>query len=368
MSDSSSSSDAQLDALEQQAVGAPRRGGHLLIWLLLGALVLVIAYFAYRWWRHRGPANTPNTPCAAPCTPGYTCVNGACVQAHSSCSTCASNADCPACMQCTGGRCTPLANCCAGQTCAPNQYCDGTQCKFSPLCCNANADCGAGNACDTVTGQCIAQPEYNQGGAGGCVRDFGTWVWSQQPTRERGALGTSNGQWICQCDNPVLYNGGINGNGCSPLVQYTLCNASNLASGGAGVNADVLPASQVPAFSAYKYADAPVMIARGTESAPEPATGGQCPCAAGWGGSTCTQNQSCSGNGTWNASTQQCQCNSNINCDGNGNCYGYTGANCETYCAEYGTPCLQANGTKLPCCAANDTCRQCGEAVCCYGQ
>jgi hypothetical protein len=113
------------------------------------------------------------------------------------------------------------------------------------------------------------------------------------------------------------------------VASSTLCTTAGLDT------TQLMPASQVGAFSTYGWGDQPVLINRTTASAavPSPIAGGQCPCRAGWGGGTCSNDQNCGPNGQFingACSCYVCQVDENY---GGPLTYGWRGARCDQrYC------------------------------------
>nr|UMO78525.1 hypothetical protein [Pandoravirus belohorizontensis] len=318
-----------LDALVQEQLEqdrrlqSSRRTGVIAAVVLVAVLALV-GIAVWLWGRrgtNGGGGNNPTNPddCTPPCGSGTVCIDKQCKANTLACTT---DAQCGACMTCVAGACTPKASCCGGVTCGAGQTCDAktNTCVYVKGYCSADHPCGSGFVCDTAKSACIAEPPYGPGTgphASGCVRGFGNWVATRDPA-------TGDAVWACSCVNGSLYDPG---HGCSPLADQTVCTAANLDP------AALVPASKVKAFADYGWGDHPVLINPSTagDAVPSPLGGGVCPCKSGWGGGTCTTDQSCSGNGRWTGDTTGCACFSCHNSGGeeNGATYRWTGGRCD---------------------------------------
>lgn len=313
-----------LEQLAQQQLEAQQRqqrsGGRwvlvaVVLSLVVGAIAALI--YAYRSRQNNNNGGGPTRLCNPPCGSGDVCVDGTC---KTSAIGCTSAAQCGTCSTCTGGSCKPIPRCCGGSTCSHGQTCNTTTntCQYVAGYCDANRPCPPGYVCDTVKNTCIAQPRYGPGtGGGGCIEGFGTWVATRDPS-------TGDAVWACSCVNGAIYNPKY---GCSPLTNETVCTPNNL-------DPNVLvSASQVPAFSAFGWGNSPVLLNPSSinDPVPSPLGGGQCPCRSGWGGGTCTYDQSCSGNGRWTGANTGCACYSCSNSGGseNGATYRWTGSQCD---------------------------------------
>ncbi|WBR14546.1 Flil-like domain-containing protein [Pandoravirus kuranda] len=334
-----------IEALVQQQLAAaepkPRR------WPIVLAVAFVLALVAAGVWyffiRKRPPPVNPSNPadCNPPCTGTQVCIDKVCKDTALSCTT---DAQCGTCTTCVAGVCTPKASCCGGVTCAAGQTCDTktNTCVYTKGYCDANRACPPGSACDPSKNTCIAQPPYGPDSGKGCFEGFGAWIWELDPK-------TNSGTWRCRCANPTLYN---SADECSPLARSTLCAAENL-----DPNA-LTPASSVPAFAAYGWANQPVLINKSTAGAAVPSPlAGTCPCKPGWAGGSCTEDRTCNGRGTWNETTGQCACNIDYsgygNCQDDPNCTSWTAPNCARQCAVSGAQCVSP---ALPCCDPRDRC------------
>lgn len=334
-----------IEALVQQQLAAaepkPRR------WPIVLAVAFVLALVAAGVWyffiRKRPPPVNPSNPadCNPPCVGTQVCIDKVCKDTALSCTT---DAQCGTCMTCVAGVCTPKASCCGGVTCAAGQTCDTktNTCVYIKGYCDANHACPPGSACDPSKNTCIAQPPYGPDSGKGCFEGFGAWIWELDPK-------TNSGTWRCRCANPTLYS---SADECSPLARSTLCAAENL-----DPNA-LTPASSVPAFAPYGWANEPVLINKSTASAAVPSpVAGTCPCKPGWAGGSCTEDRTCNGRGTWNETTGQCVCNIDYsgygNCQDDPNCTSWTPPNCARQCAVSGAQCVSP---ALPCCDPRDRC------------
>lgn len=255
--------------------------------------------------------NVPECGATKSCDKDHKCVDSKCVP-----KICTDIGEtCATCQTCnkTTGKCDVIPNCCDGVTCKDWENCDNGKCKLLPGMCETNNDCPS-DACDTDTHKCQDTPHYHPG-VNGCTEGFGRWSWSRDDVHP-------NGYWVCQCINQTIYDPG---QGCSPRMANTLCSVAHTI----GVTADT-----VPSFSDYKWGKDQVLITPGSENFPIPIGGGICPCQTGFGGSQCTQDHTCSGNGAWNESTGKCVCNTfrAPTCSQNVNELSYLGPDCAKQC------------------------------------